>query len=320
MADILATLAQASYRGIIFPVESAPLEGGNDFAEHTAYRRPGADQEFTGRKAYTGSFTIPIINIPALEKVYGLMFPDLLLRLVAAFEETPTGPMVHPLLGAFEAAVTGWSHELDPSTRNGVKMVVRWAEQNGTAYFLAPQTGTPDTVSSDTVSNLAAEADDAGADITGYVPIADTVDGALDVLDEATQPFSTTVEMFRAMVQAVTGNQGLAAVQDPAGWPCARALQNTLNAINGLRSAAGISDTGQRVYTLPTSMALFEVALAVYGDASQTSLLLSANAINDPMLIPAGTRLTVLSLPSTAGVQGGVLAAAGGVGVSTPIG
>jgi prophage DNA circulation protein len=320
MADILASLSEASYGGITFPVEAAPLEGGNDFAEHTAYRRPGADQEFTGRKPYTGSFTIPLLNIPALEKTYGTLFPDLLLRLVSAFEETPTGPMVHPLLGAFEAAITGWTHELDASVRNGVKMTVRWAEQNGTAYFLAPQTGTPDTVSSDTVSDLADKADEAGVGVTGYVPISGTVDTALDVIDETTQPFSTTVEMFRAMVEAVTFNQGLTAVQDPAGWPCARALQNALNAINGLRAAAGISDTGERVYTVPAPMALFEVAIAVYGDASQTTAILSANAINDPMSIPAGTRLTILSLPSTTGVQGGVLAAAGGVGVRAPIG
>lgn len=320
MADILATLAQASYRGILFPVEAAPLEGGNDFAEHTAYRRPGADQEFTGRKAYTGSFTIPLINIPALEKVYGLLFPDLLLRLVAAFEETPTGPMVHPLLGAFEAAITGWSHEVDPSVRNGVKMTVRWAEQNGTSLFLMQQPGTASVVSSDTVSNLAAKADEAGADITGYVPISETVDAALDVLDERTQPFSTVAESFRTMTEAVTFNQRLAAIGEPSGWPCARALADTLNAINGLREAAGIADVGDRVYTVPVAMALFEVAQAVYGDASLTGIILSANAIDDPMLIPAGTRLTILPLPSTTGVQGGVLSAAGGVGVSAPIG
>ena len=36
-------LPECSYRGIVFPLESSDMEGGNDFVEHTAYRRRGAD-------------------------------------------------------------------------------------------------------------------------------------------------------------------------------------------------------------------------------------------------------------------------------------
>ena len=44
-------IPEASYRGILFPVESADVDGGTDFVEHTAYRRRGADMERDNVKA-----------------------------------------------------------------------------------------------------------------------------------------------------------------------------------------------------------------------------------------------------------------------------
>ena len=39
MATDFDRLSEATYQGVTFPVSDAPCEGGNDFAEHTAYRR-----------------------------------------------------------------------------------------------------------------------------------------------------------------------------------------------------------------------------------------------------------------------------------------
>ena len=50
MSQPLDTLAEATYEGVPFPVSTLSVEGGHDFAEHTAYLRRGADMEPCGQK------------------------------------------------------------------------------------------------------------------------------------------------------------------------------------------------------------------------------------------------------------------------------
>jgi hypothetical protein len=49
-------------------------------------------------------------------------------------------------------------------------------------------------------------------------------------------------------------------------------------------------------YTCPRTMAVWEIALAVYGDASQVQPILSANSFTDPTAVRAGTVVSVLQV------------------------
>ena len=117
MTDVLRELQEASYEGLAFPVESAETQGGHDFAQHVAYRRRGADMEWTGLRAYSGTLTVPIFETPALVARYGSAL-DLRFDLQQKFEGTPIGVLAHPTFGTFRAAITDWSEPLDANTRH----------------------------------------------------------------------------------------------------------------------------------------------------------------------------------------------------------
>jgi prophage DNA circulation protein len=67
-----------------------------------------------------------------------------------------------------------------------------------------------------------------------------------------------------------------------------------------LRSRYAPTMVQARFFTVPETMALWQVARLVYGDASLTTLLRAANAISDPLAVAAGTVLTILPAPITA--------------------
>ena len=129
-------LSEATYQGVTFPVSDAPCEGGNDFAEHTAYRRAGADMEPTGWRAWSGSLTIPCINTEALTRRYGVLWPDKRTELLDLFRENPRGELSHPLLGSLVVAITDVSQSGGSDVRNGVTLTVRWKEHNATLALL----------------------------------------------------------------------------------------------------------------------------------------------------------------------------------------
>lgn len=322
MADTLARLPGASFNGIRFPVETGKADGGNSFAEHTAYRRPGADMEPTGRDPYKGTFTIPLFNNATLEREYGVLFPDLMQRLIAEFEAAPIGTLVHPTLGSFPAAIQTWSQELDPTTRNGVKLQVTFTEHNGAVAIAVNTSASTSVTNTDTVYTSAVDADTAaavkaaaGTPVTGYTPMADTVSSLLDDIDETVENYSTVVSLFRDLVSTVTERLDLPAMLDAANYTVNRAALDTLNAVYALQAAYGVGSPRQSVYTVPRVMSLAEVAQAVYGNANLTSAILASNAIVSPLRIPAGTRLIILPIPGTAPGLGGAAVSATPSGV-----
>ena len=125
-------IPEASYRGILFPVESADVDGGTDFVEHTAYRRRGADMEPAGLKAYKGSLTIPLLNTGPLVQRYGTLWPDLRADLVQMFSDNPIGTLIHPTWGSLEVAILSWSTKDSPDLRNGQRLTLpRFATGRG---------------------------------------------------------------------------------------------------------------------------------------------------------------------------------------------
>lgn len=324
MADDLARLPGATFNGIRFPVENAKADGGNAFAEHTAYRRPGADMEPTGRDPYKGTLSIPLINNATLVREYGTLFPDLMQRLVAEFEASPIGTLVHPTLGTFQAAVQTWSQELDPTTRNGVKLAVSFTEHNGSVSVAVNTSASTAVTNTDAVFTSALAADTAaavkataGTPVSGYVPMAPTVSVILDDIDETVENFSTVASLFRDLIATVTARADLPAMLTASNYVVNRAVQDTLNAAFALQAAYGVGSPRQSVYTVPRLMSLPEVAQTVYGNANLTAAILASNAIVSPLRIPAGTRLVILPLPGVSpGLGGAAVSASGPAGVA----
>ena len=297
MTDILATLAEATYGEFSFPVSAVAVEGGHDFAEHTAYRRRGADMEPCGQKPYAGSFTIPCVNTPALVQRYGDLFTDGREAFVRLFEDVPIGLLTLPGYRSFDAAVKTWSSELSPDVRNGTDLKVTFTEHNATASLLTAN-GSPVSTPA-TVSLLASLADAAmrAYAATGWLSLATTIAEQLTTLATSALPYTAVSECFRRMLSPIAYNLALPLFASAAAHAATLALLNLQASIYDLQSRYQPTLSQARTYTVPVTMALWEIAQSVYGDASLTSLLRAANAISDPLLVKAGTVLTILPAP-----------------------
>lgn len=299
MADALSLLAEASFEGVPFPLSDLSVEGGNDFAEHTAYLRRGADMEPCGQKAYRGSFTIPLVNTPRLVARYGDLFTDLRAVIVAAFEETPIGSLTLPGYGTFPAAITGWTGDLAPDVRSGVPLKVTFVEHNGEASLLETSTGATPANTPATVTIRAGAADAAmiaypGA--TAALAVASVVTAQLAALDAlgVGAPLTATGECFRRMLDPIGARLVLPLFAPASANGVVLALLALQAAVLDLQSRYQPTLSLLRRYTVPETMALWQIALSVYGDASQTALLRAANSISDPLFVPSGTVLTIL--------------------------
>ena len=142
MSDALSNLPECSFEGTIFPVERCDWQGGNDLVEHTVYRRPGADIEPTGWKAYRGSLVIPLVNADRLVARYGELFPGLRYDLLELFRNTPIGALVHPTLGRLTVGIGEISETAAPDDRGGVRLTVNWVEHNASVFLLLSDSAT----------------------------------------------------------------------------------------------------------------------------------------------------------------------------------
>jgi len=298
MTDALSTLQEASYDGLSFPVQDVEMTGGNDLAEFLAFRRPAADLQPTGRKPWRGTLTIPLINTPQLVQRYGLLFPDLAFDLVDRFTAKPIAVLTLPTFGNLTAGIGGITHTTAAEDRGGVRLRVEVIEHNATAALLFADgnpAGQP-TNASAALPLLATQADAAGAPLVGYRPTKATIDAQQAYLDGAPRKASQVDGAIRQMLAPVAVNLALPSL---AAFSSRDAFVATLNlraSILALRGALVPSPQTRSRYTCPRAMAVWEIALAVYGDASQVQPILSANSFTDPTAVRAGTVVSVLQV------------------------
>ncbi len=293
--DALSELAEAAYEGRTFPVQNAPAQGGNDVAEHVAYLRRGADVEPCGLKAYRGTFTVPLINTPRLEALYGQLFPNLRFDLLRLFESTPRGTLSHPTLGSLQVAITSWDEQLSYDQRGGSILTVSWVEHNGSASLLVGPEGQTPANTPTTVSEAATAADDAMAAVgSGYTLVKDTIDEQLTYLGADPRSFTQVGDAFRQMLAPVDANLVLPLFAAASAHDAVVALLNLRAALYDLRSRYAPVLSQIRLYTVPVTMSVTEIAVNVYNDASKTALLFAANSIADPLFVPAGRVLKIL--------------------------
>ena len=288
-------IPEASYRGIRFPLETADVDGGTDFAQHVAYRRRGADMEPTGLKAYKGSLTIPLINSGPLVERYGTLWPDMRYELVTEFSDHPIGTLVHPTWGSLEVAILSWSAKDSPDLRNGQRLTVQWQEHNATMAVLIGLDGAVSTDPTTTVQALATTADELSAGKAGYVPLAPVFAVTMTALEAPeVLAYSEVLAAFSVLFGAIAYALTLGSMTGLDATGAYAALLALRVATQGYyaRFAPGIS--GVRYFVLPADMGVCEIAASVYGDISKTSLLYAANSFADPLLVPAGTVVTVL--------------------------
>jgi hypothetical protein len=287
-------LLDLEYEGVKLPCSDHPYEGGHDAAEHRAYLRAGAVFEPTGRAPYTGTCKCPLYNSPELERAYGQLFPLLSERIRGRFESTPIGRLVHPVLGALTVIVRSWSFSGTSDARNGCELSFQWAEHNASVAEVLDLTD----ASPERVQTQASIADAAVAAVAPSAPATSpTVTASLATVTNSTSRPTEVGGAFRDMLSAVDSVRARADLASSAASTATLELERLRGRIEQLRASVLAGDETVRVFELPRTMALWEVAAEVYGTVTTLAVaqLQTANAslLSSPLAIAAGTRLRI---------------------------
>jgi prophage DNA circulation protein len=293
--DLGRTLSACNFEGIAFPVIAAPAEEGWDGAEHTALGRRGADCEPTGYQPIRGTIRAAFLNDLT---EYRDLYPRTYRELIQKIRTTPIGRLVHPYLGTFQAWIKAVRHDFDSDVRNGCHVDLTFTEHNGEASLLSDDSGAVPTDSPSATTSRASVADDAML-LTGstrYTPTSATIATQLAYLESGTRSYAQITTAIRAMLSVVETNMALSDFAGVTGHAAIAALESLRASVLELQSRYLGAFARIATYTVPTAMALWQVAVAVYGDASRGQLIQTVNSIPDPTLIRAGTVLRIVPL------------------------
>lgn len=284
-----AGLSVASYERILFPSGTCRDENGHVIVEHGSPSVPGADIEVVRRRAVRGSIEIPLFNTPKLKDRFGKNpIPDLHNELVDAFVATPRGTLFHPALGSFQAAIVSWSRSLDPQKRNGWTLEVQWVEHNAEARNFLNFDVWADGDPTATMGDDAATADAQGYTLPGWQPMTAATKASLVTISAPLVSVGQIDDALGAL--AILGARNLLLVGAAAQASLVTVLERFRSSVEALRRSL-LGAGALRRYVVPREMAVWDVAQVVYGNSLRASLLSGANAIPDPLGIPAGTVL-----------------------------
>lgn len=161
MVDVLATLQEASWRGIPFPVVSLDEQGSQSMPQHKAADRDGAFVEGTGRNPFVYSLRAPLFAgtvARGATETWTDLYPGTFLRLRAAWSDRSTGTLVHPLYGAIQCKPAEWKAALNADERGGQSVDITFIETRDdgvTPAFSTREGSFAQTVAADLDSQLA---------------------------------------------------------------------------------------------------------------------------------------------------------------------
>ena len=303
------TIYTASFQGIVFPVASAKTVISHDGEGPKAYRVRGEDWEPTGENGEEGTLIVPLFN--GVEG-YTNLWPVTYRALIAAMKNTPIGRFVHPTRGPMQAFLKKIDEAAEGATQDGVVLVIEWHEHLSRSQ---PQTTVP-TVAQSRSTPQAALVAAAQADSSIAITAPPVPPGAPALLagyyaEQFQYLASLTVQTYSAVRTTFAALQMAVAI-----WRQTPPLR-TADAYQAQADLAALAVTTQAVmnaylpgqtiaapYVVPVAMPVWEVAEAVYGDATLGWLILQANNLPRPGRITPGTRLTLLPNPNTPGLVG----------------
>jgi len=145
------------------------------------------------------------------------------------------------------------------------------------------------------VQSQAQAADALGAPFTGYTPITTGIVTQMTALESASSLTSSEVQgAFNTMNGLVTTRLALPSLAGVDANAAVVALSAVRVSLESYFARYAPNVRAARYYRLPAEMSVAEIAHTVYGDMSLTGLVLAVNSFVDPLLVPAGTLITVL--------------------------
>lgn len=299
-------LPQCSFAGIVVPYESIDVQGGVRDHVHEYPHSDGGDPELLGRKLYTFRITA---NFHDTFRGYVDLWPDKLNLLLSTLESSTTAALVVPQYGTIQAYATSWTRQISTRVRSGEKVVIEFREDGAQvgldqivdehplevrSHALVLDARVKDAVAAgDSLSALQKDAAITGTDRDVFDSIGALANSIFAIQDTAAlngQLYGTKLLQLASLCERA---DGLRSMQTTSSQPVVEALHALWAAAVRLADNVQGKSRAMQRYVTPTRMAMSDVAIALYRDASRTEDLLALNtgSYRDALAIPAGTTL-----------------------------
>ena len=214
-----------------------------------------------------------------------------------------TQRLVIPTIGTIDAVLISWEQTTNAELRSGEKVVLEFFEDQEKRFLL-------DSILIEMGSQLKSVVDDLEGEAIPERNVLQEMlalgDNAITAVSEAYDKLQAIVDMGRevrdgidARVQVIAAKiEGLAnlcseverTLQNPISHVLLDSIKNVWAAAVDLSDQiAGTKSPQTRTFTVPRSMSVQELSLAIYGRTEFTLDLLTMNNFEEPSRIPAGT-------------------------------
>lgn len=286
----------AKYGDIEFPYTDLTIEGALRNHVHEYLKRPGAEVETLGRKAYMFDFRSRFVDV--FER-YADLYPSRLSAIISQCESEQTYDLwVPPLERSFRVKAIKWTRSISANLRNGEDFTIAFMEDSTEQYTTINLIGTrraalmPDSIV------LAQE-------VTALED--PTATSRLDALLLALDSYLTAVALAQAEADYQTARidavvqkcQALAevpAMQRAPAAPAITALMSVWAVALAERAAAQAATSPILTYTVERPvMNVLDVSIALYGSPSRSAEIMRLNSLDNPLAIRRGTSIRYVS-------------------------
>lgn len=275
--ELFATLLEAKWRDVPFPISSARLSFEHTLVEHEYYGRDVANVENTGRKSRRFDLTIPFFNGQAAGKSESWggtpPFPTLYFRWLKAFDDRTHGYLQHPIHGTVRCKAHTRSEDLDADRRSGVLVTASWVEDFEDDDVAAIKAKSPAFDGVRAAADLDASLDD----LRDKVPLPSYDETFEDALNKLTGFIDSTV--IRAQLLAHKPAQILSRIgqvqrslerlRNAAHWPAIEACERLRESVIGIAQRISATEKPIKRYTTRTLMTLAMVANTLQKSADE---------------------------------------------------
>lgn len=324
MSAIFDQFPAASFGGFKFPFRTYSIKGGVRDHVHEYPHSPGGAPEKLGRKLYELSFDAlffePAVLSPEQRARYeDDLFGDQVSQLNALrglFEAQQTAELVVPHLGKIQAYAINWDEKADTKNRSGVEATITFREDQDAEFAFQIVAGPSVTSLQEKISNVNLQR----AQIYQQPDFTDSVRQQLRAQFRTEPSIWATFDSIANSILAIQGSAQLygslyqsklvgltrlcqrldtevAEFNNPDFCQFLEALHQLWFTAQQLAQDVEQRQRAFRFYTTVLPMAIGDVSAAIYGSTEFAVDLMRLNALEDPLAIPAGTRIAYYPPP-----------------------
>ncbi len=295
MPNVYAGFEPMSFGGLEFPYETFSMKCSLRTFIHEYPHQAGGDPEKLGRKLYEVRVK-PVLQAGLLPPKYADLFPGRMRELRRMFEDEESNDLVIPSVGKMLAYCEEWEEHHSAKIISGPESVNWVFFEDPSARFSLASVVLTNALKS-RLSEWTIEADKLPVTPSIFDKILDAALQLLSMKDQSDLYGSLILAKADGLISLIQqADTQLGDLLDPDNIGLVSTLHRLLVSAIDLGRDVASKGHSLEVYTVAATMSIAQVSSAIYkGDTSKAMELLQNNNVDDPLAIPAGTKLVYYS-------------------------